>query len=217
MGWMPAPLDISVWHSLWAIEKKKDEGEFTPKTALFDFNVGYIGTVFLGIGFVCLGALVMYNSGETFSAAAGAFSSQLIDMYTTSLGSWSYIIIGIAAFTTMFSTTLTTLDASPRAMNQSIQLLSNGLQKNGYLFWILLLAAGTIFIFFFFSSGMGLLVKIATILSFLTAPFYAIINYRLISSKHTPKAWHPSKIMHVLSCCGIVFLIGFGIWYLTIL
>ncbi len=23
MGWMPAPLDISVWHSLWSIEKKK--------------------------------------------------------------------------------------------------------------------------------------------------------------------------------------------------
>ena len=23
MGWMPAPLDISIWHSLWAIEKKR--------------------------------------------------------------------------------------------------------------------------------------------------------------------------------------------------
>jgi len=23
MGWMPAPLDISIWHSLWALEKKK--------------------------------------------------------------------------------------------------------------------------------------------------------------------------------------------------
>jgi len=26
MGWMPAPLDISVWHSLWTIEKKKSDG-----------------------------------------------------------------------------------------------------------------------------------------------------------------------------------------------
>ena len=23
MGWMPAPLDISVWHSLWTTEKQK--------------------------------------------------------------------------------------------------------------------------------------------------------------------------------------------------
>ncbi len=217
MGWMPAPLDISVWHSLWAIEKKKDEGEFTPKTALFDFNVGYIGTVILGIGFVSLGALVMFNSDESFSAAAGVFSNQLIEMYTKSLGSWSYIIIGVTAFTTMFSTTLTTLDASPRAMSQTMQLLTNSSLKKGYLFWILLLAIGTILIFFFFDSGMGLLIKIATVLSFLTAPFYAIINYKLISSDHTPKLWQPSIFMHILSWLGILFLLGFGIWFLTIL
>ena len=217
MGWMPAPLDISVWHSLWAIEKKKGDADFSPKTALFDFNVGYLGTVVLGIGFVSLGALVMFNTGESFSAAAGVFSNQLIEMYTKSLGNWSYVIIGIAAFTTMFSTTLTTLDASPRAMNQSLQLLTSRPLKNGYLFWILLLAIGTILIFFFFDSGMGLLIKIATVLSFLTAPFYAIINYRLISSDHTPKSWQPSLFMHVLSWLGILFLVGFGIWYLTIL
>ncbi len=41
MGWMPAPLDISVWHSLWSIEKKKNM-EIKTKTALFDFNIGYI-------------------------------------------------------------------------------------------------------------------------------------------------------------------------------
>jgi len=215
MGWMPAPLDISVWHSIWAIEKRKEEGEFTPKTALFDFNVGYIGTVILGIGFVCLGALVMFNSGESFSPAAGVFSGQLINMYTQSLGNWSYIIIGIAAFTTMFSTTLTTLDASPRAMNHSIKLLFNKDQKNGYLLWILILTIGTICIFFFFASEMGLLIHIATVLSFLTAPFYAITNYKLISSKHTPKEWQPSKIMHILSWLGIVFLIGFSIYYLV--
>jgi len=64
---------------------------------------------------------------------------------------------------------------------------------------------------------MGMLIKIATILSFITAPFYAIISYWLISSKHTPKAWQPSKPMHVLSWLGITFLIGFSIWYLSTL
>lgn len=217
MGWMPAPLDISVWHSLWAIEKRKDDDEFNSKSALFDFNVGYISTIILGVGFVFLGCLVMFNSGETFSNAAGVFSNQLIEMYTTNLGNWAYIIIGIAAFTTMFSTTLTTLDASPRAMHKTSQLLFKNKFKKGYLFWILTLAIGTIVIFFVFASEMGLLVKIATVLSFLTAPFYAIINYKLISSKHTPKAAQPSLIMHVLSWLGILFLIGFSIWYLTIL
>ena len=34
---------------------------------------------------------------------------------------------------------------------------------------------------------MGTLVKIATILSFITAPFYAFFNFKLINSKHTLK------------------------------
>ncbi|MFK2820543.1 Nramp family divalent metal transporter [Flavobacteriaceae sp. LMIT009] len=217
MGWMPAPLDISVWHSLWAVEKRKDDKEFKSKTALFDFNVGYIGTVILGICFLLLGCLVMFGSGETFSNASGEFSGQLIDMYTSSLGEWAYILIGIAAFTTMFSTTLTCLDASPRAMDRTLELLFNRDYKRGYLAWLILLAIGTIGIFFFFASEMGLLVKIATILSFITAPFYAIINYKLISGKHTPKEFQPNTNMHILSWTGIIFLVGFSIYYLTTL
>ena len=108
MGWMPAPLDISIWHSIWVLEKGKNTTSFSAKTALFDFNIGYLGTIFLGVCFVLLGTMVLFNTGASLSDKASVFANQLIDMYTQSLGSWTYIIIGIAAFTTMFSTTLTT-------------------------------------------------------------------------------------------------------------
>lgn len=215
MGWMPAPLDISVWHSIWAVEKKKGENKFSPKTALLDFNIGYIGTIILGIAFLSLGYLVMYNTGETFSDKASVFSNQLIDLYTSTLGKWAFIIIGVAALTTMFSTTITTLDASPRAMTNSMELLLRKSFPRGYFLWILVLTIGTLVIFFAFISEMGLLIKIATILSFITAPFYAIINLRLITSKHTPKEWQPNLKLRILSWFGIAFLIGFSIWYLT--
>ena len=159
----------------------------------------------------------MFHSGEAFSSSASVFSSQLISMYTKNLGNWAYLIIGIAAFTTMFSTTLTTLDASPRAMSKTTTLLYKNASKLNYSFWITLLTIGTIFIFLFFASEMGLLIKVATILSFITAPFYAIINYILVSSKHTPKEWQPSIKMHVFSWLGILFLMGFSIWYLATL
>ena len=217
MGWMPAPLDISVWQSLWAIEKNKETKEYTPKSALFDFNIGYLSTIFIGVGFLMLGTFVMFNSGETFSNSAAVFSGQLINMYTNSLGNWAHYIIAIAAFTTMFSTTITTLDASPRAMNRTTELLFQKSSKYGYLIWLTILTIGTICIFFFLNSEMGLLIKIATILSFITAPFYAIINYKLISSIHTPSAWRPSMPLHVLSWLGIIFLTGFSIWYLSTL
>jgi Mn2+/Fe2+ NRAMP family transporter len=215
LGWMPAPLDISIWHSIWSVEKSKNTFiKITPKDAIFDFNVGYIGTLILGICFVLLGALVMYNSGETFSDKGGIFASQLINLYTKNLGDISYILIAAAAFTTMFSTTITTLDASPRAMNRSSKLLFDKEFKFGYWFWIIFLFVGTFIILQFYLADMGSLIKIATILSFLTAPFYATLNYVLITGKHTPKEHQPKLFTKVLSIIGIIFLVGFSIWFL---
>lgn len=217
MGWMPAPLDISIWQSLWALEKQKEQTNYDVKMSIFDFNIGFMAAIILGLGFISLGALVMFQSGETFSESASGFSNQLITMYSKNFGSWSYLIIGIAAFAAMFSTTLSTLDASPRSMDRTVHLLFGGDFKKGYVLWLILLVIGTTLIFFFLASEMGLLIKIATILSFLTTPFYAIANYRLISSKHTPEEWRPSFKLHILSCSGILFLIGFSVWYLTTL
>ena len=215
LGWMPAPLDISIWQSIWSLEKERATlKKTTTKQAIFDFNVGYLGTIFLAVCFVILGALVMYNSGESFSNKGDVFAGQLITLYTENLGNLAYVFIAIAAFTTMFSTTITTLDASPRTMAKANDLLFSEKIKLNYWFWILLLGIGTYIILRYFRNDMGLMVKIATILSFLTAPFYAILNFILISGKHTPKKYQPSIYMKILSVCGIIFLIGFSIWFL---
>jgi Mn2+/Fe2+ NRAMP family transporter len=217
LGWMPAPLDISIWQSIWSLEKERATlKKTTTKQAIFDFNIGYLGTIFLAVCFVILGALVMYNSGESFSNKGDVFAGQLITLYTKNLGNLAYVFIAIAAFTTMFSTTITTLDASPRTMTKANDLLFSEKIKLNYWFWILLLGVGTYIILRYFRDDMGLMVKIATILSFLTAPFYAILNFILISGKHTPKKYQPSIYMKILSICGIIFLIGFSIWFLLI-
>jgi Mn2+/Fe2+ NRAMP family transporter len=134
MGWMPAPLDVSVWHSLWTIEKQKTLSK-PPNKNMIDFKIGYLITLFLGVCFLSLGALVMFGSGQTFSNQGVTFSKQLIDLYTTNLGSGAFLIIALAAFTTMFSTTLTCLDASPRAMAKTSELLNFSFLKK-YTVWL---------------------------------------------------------------------------------
>ena len=215
MGWMPGPLDISVWHSLWSLEKKKRMHNLTVKQSLFDFNVGFLTTIVLGVCFVLLGALVMFDTGVGFSSSGGAFAQQLIALYTSSLGSGAYWVIGIAAFTTMFSTTLTTLDASPRAMAKTAQILQLPIVMSSYLFWILILLIGTCAVFFFLLSNMGALIQVATILSFITAPFYGLMNFLLVSGKHMPENHRPNGVMKAWSISGLVFLTGFTIWYLS--
>ena len=215
LGWMPTSLDISIWQSIWSVEKEKiSHQKITPKQAIFDFNVGYIGTIFLAACFLILGALVMHNSEQSFSNKGGVFAGQLIELYTKNLGNFAYVFIAIAALTTMFSTTITALDASPRAMSKANELLFPTKIKLNYWFWIVVLSLGTFIILKYFSDNMGLMVKIGTILSFLTAPFYAILNYILITGKHTPKEHRPSIYLKILSICGIIFLVGFSAWFL---
>ena len=214
LGWMPAPLDISIWHSIWTLEKNKSQqNKTTLKESLFDFNVGYIATTFLAICFVGLGALVMFDSGLEFSSKGGVFAGQLIELYTSNLGEAAYGLIAIAAFSTMLSTTITTLDASPRAMSKTIQLLFDRLDSS-YFLWLLILSIGTISIFLFLLSEMGKLVQIATVLSFITAPLYAFLNYRLVISKQMPEKFRPNKELRILSIIGLLFLSGFTLFYL---
>ena len=216
IGWMPAPLDISVWQSLWIIEKRKsntisfDEG-------IFDFNVGYFGTFILGICFLSLGALVMFGSSVGFSDVGSIFAGQFIELYTSTLGESVYPIIVIAAFTTMFSTTLTTLDASPRSMYKSSQLLFPKTNFLDYKFWLIILSIGTICIFSFLLDEMGTLVQIATVLSFITAPFYAYLNLKLVTSNLMPSKHKPSKTLINFSYVGLAFLTLFALVFLKII
>ena len=218
MGWMPAPMDISIWHSLWTIEKNKElSSKVTMKESLFDFNVGYWVTLILGTCFMGLGVFVMFGTGTEFSNQGGVFASQLINLYTSTLGTGVYFLIAIAAMTTMFSTTITTLDASPRAMNKTIELLYPKRKRNDYKLWLLILASGTISIFVFLLSEMGLLIRIATVLSFITAPFYAFLNFKLVRSDQLPKKDKPGKGLQILSILGLLFLTSFAVGYLLIL
>ena len=216
IGWMPAPLDISVWQSLWILEKKKTN-VINYHEGIFDFNVGYFGTFILGICFLSLGALVMYGSGTGFSDIGSVFARQFIELYTSTLGTTVYPIIVIAAFTTMFSTTLTTLDASPRSMHKSSQLLFPRLSFFNYKFWLIILSLGTICIFHFLLDEMATLVQIATVLSFVTAPFYAYLNLKLVTSDLMPSKYKPSRFLINFSYVGLVFLTLFALVFLNII
>jgi Mn2+/Fe2+ NRAMP family transporter len=220
VGWMPAPLDVPIWHSMWSLAKNVDKHEKTSvKDALLDFKIGYIGTAILAVCFLLLGSLVMYRSGETFSSSAGVFAGQLINMYTQSLGSWAYPIIAIAAFTTMFSTTLTVLDAFPRILREATYVIKNDPALHApkwYNIWLIITIAGALTILFGFLNNMKALVDLATTLSFVVAPFFAIMNYLVMKSDDIPTEHQPKGFINIMSIVGILFLTSFSIWFIVI-
>jgi len=220
IGWMPAPLDIAIWHSLWTVagmRSRKEGPNF--KRSMFDFKVGYWGTAFLALCFLLLGANVIYGSGTELSSSGVVYAGQLIDLYTSSIGSWSYYIIAIAALTTMFSTTLTCLDAMPRVLTEiSVGRIDESdegkvsYKRNIHRVFMGVIILGAVVLLSFFVSNMAQMVTIATSISFLTAPVLAYLGMR-VAAKHLPvNKW--SKGMWVIAWAGLVFLVLMSVYYL---
>ena len=215
MGWMPTALDISSWSSLWTVEKMKDK-TITVKDAKFDFNFGYIITAVLALVFLFLGAKVLYPSSIELSDTAVGFADQLLSVFTSTLGNWSFLIVGLAAFTIMFSTSLTVFDGYSRAVSHILKLL--GLkkisEKHIYRFILTLMAVVSLAIVYLFGSSLSFLVGLATTISFVIAPIVAIANLYVVKNKNFPIEEQPKARIFFLSIGGLIFLTGFSIVYL---
>lgn len=220
MGWMPAPIEVSVWPSLWMLERSKQTSHRpSMKETLMDFYVGYIGAAILALVFLSLGALIMYGTGEAFSNSGIVFSSQLVNLYVQALGSWSKIFIATACLITMFSTLITVMDAYPRVMSASILLLFPRISHRKdllYWFWVTFLSIGGILILVYFQNKMKTLIDIATILAFMAAPIFAFMNYKIIMSKSVPIELKPPKWLLRISYVGLIYLISFGLLYFVL-
>jgi Mn2+/Fe2+ NRAMP family transporter len=220
VGWMPAPIDISIWHSVWSSSKNKDLGKrISMKTALQDVHCGSWGTTFLAICFLSLGSLVLYATGEALADNSVQFSGQLVGIYTSNIGQWAFPFIALAAFTTMFSTLLTCLDAFPRTLRKSTKLVVSQLSlrifhRKLYWFWIVLTAVGTSTIVLYFLSSMRAMVDLATTISFVVAPILASLNFVAMNHVSVPESGRQPKWLKIFNLISIGLLSVFSIWFL---
>lgn len=224
VGWMPSAIDISVWSSLWTLAKNRVVG--TPASvahARLDFGIGYVGTGFLAFCFLILGAGVMFGLGAEFSGAGPVFSTQLVQLYSATLGAWMRPVVLVAVLTTMLSTSITVVDGFPRALERTVVNLlpghtdDRGVPSAGMLYWIALaaLALLTLLLLALFAGNLTTLVDFATIVSFLTAPVLGYLNLRAVTSADVAPEHRPTRRMLVLSWVGLALLGGTAAVYLV--
>lgn len=216
MGWMPIPLDASVWHSIWTKEKAvQNKQKISVKGAFADFNVGYLSAAFIGL----LGVLVMFGSGTSFSSNSVEFSSQLVELYGKTLGEWSKPLISVAAFVTMLSTVLTVTDAYPRVISELKNPEKDKPEDKKekwkiYRISIFIIPVLSLSILYFLSGSFTILVDFAAGLSFLSAPFLAWFNYRVVTGKQMPEKHRPGKSYRIFSLICFALLVVFNFVYL---
>jgi len=218
MGWMPTPVDASVFPSVWMQERRRQTGHKpTMRQALFDFKLGYFGSLVMAVAFLSLGALVMFGTGEPLAGSGVDFAAQFVSMYVSALGPWSRPVVMAAALITMLSTLLTVLDAYPRVLTVGCRVAwprAERLARAPYWAFLAVMVAGTLLIFEYLTSHMRTLVDAVATIAFLSAPLFGYLNYRVIFTAGLPKGSAPPLWLKVLSWTGLVFLIGFSILYL---
>lgn len=231
MGWMPMGVDMSAWHSIWTQERIKQTGYHpTLKETLVDFKIGYFITVALAIFFLTIGAKVIFGvvSPETIKGLSGlGYAQTLVSAFTEAIGSWSEIVISLAAFATMFGTALTLSDGYVRSMVRTLALLRTGKvegdeKKSNYLIWLILMFAGSFgLINWITREGSGVtfgdVMNLATGTSFVIAPLAAYFNYKIIFNKEVPESHKPSKALKALAQAGIIFLSIFTLGYFYVM
>jgi Mn2+/Fe2+ NRAMP family transporter len=194
------------------------------RESLFDFKLGYGFTLVLALMFLTIGAFSVYGSGVTLEGNATAFSNQLLGIFTTNIGEWSYYIFAVSAFGTIYGTLITIMDAFPRCFVRGLRVLKyaeiehspeqqNFLERY-YKLSLILVGTGGFALFYFSAASMIRLLDVVTIISFLTSPVIAFLNLRAIQSKAVPESFRPAAGMIWLAYAGLLALVIFSIYYL---
>ena len=225
LGWMPAGMEASTMNSIWTVEKARSTNYApTLKESLFDFNLGYGFTLFLALMFMTIGAYTVYGTGTVMDGNATQFSNKLLGVFTQNLGDWTYYIMAIAAFGTIYGTLITVLDAFPRCFVRGLRILKfDTLEKNeaqvtflatAYKWTLIIVGIGGFSLFYFSATSMLQLLGYVTIISFLLSPIIAFLNIRAIQSSSVPASHRPSPLMMGLAYVGLFALVAFAIYYL---
>ncbi len=227
LGWMPTGIDVSVWHSLWALERREAweaaanrsgraglRGSL--KVGLMDMRLGYGLSFILAVMFLSLGAEVLRPAGEVPAGAGVAIT--IARLYTDVLGGWTYPLFLTAAFFGMFSTAYGVLDGFPRAFRETLRRLGTrwgernepvGSSREGRVYWSFLFGSLALAVLeTLVLPDPLILVTIAAVTSFLLGPVQYVLNYLCVTRLISEPQLRPGPGLRIWAVLGITCMLG---------
>ncbi len=211
-GWMPTGTTAAVSISLWIKAKQERLGRaISIAEADLDFNVGYTTAIVTAMCFVTLGTLVLFINQAPLVGESAGFATQLISLFTLTLGEWGRPIISLAAITVMLTTLLALIDLLPRTSAAIVTRLgpekfTEDKQSGLYLGFIgvelLLLLAVLLTLMDSFTT----FIDLVTSMGFIVAPVISLLNHRAMFSADVPIEKQPGSILKNWSYITIVSL-----------
>ncbi|MDX1660193.1 MAG: Nramp family divalent metal transporter [Gemmatimonadota bacterium] len=232
LGWMPTGLDVSVWHSLWALERRDAWAERAEiqadddvgrkrvfGIARLDLGVGYGLSFVLATMFLILGVQVLRPTGTI--PQGGDVAVTIARLYTDVLGDWALIPFLTAAFFGMWSSTYGVMDGFPRAFSGTVHRLrtlsgpdrpadspavgADRADGAGPVYWAFLLVCLLLaLVEIVWLRDPVLLVTVAAVASFLLAPLTYALNHWCVTRYIPDPGLRPGPTLRWWSLIGIL-------------
>ncbi len=237
LRWMPTGLDVSVWHSLWALERRdawaerarvRSDDEAGRRRvfgiARVDLGIGYGLSLVLATMFLILGVQVLRPTGSI--PQGGDVAVTLARLYTEVLGDWALVPFLTAAFFGMWSSTYGVMDGFPRAFSGTVRRL-RALARDepdagpdsgeDRWYWVFLaVCLGLALAEIAWLRDPVLLVTIAAVASFLLAPLTYALNHWCVTRHIPDPTLRPDRLLRAWSIAGILVMTAATILFLAL-
>ncbi|MBW3660835.1 MAG: Nramp family divalent metal transporter [Gemmatimonadetes bacterium] len=239
LGWMPTGLDVSIWHSLWALERREawaeraglraeegdDHASRVFSIARADLAAGYGLSFVLALMFVVLGAAVLRPTGSI--PEGGEVAVTIARLYTDVLGDWALRPFLLAAFFGMWSSTYGVMDGFPRAFSATVRRLRSLERESrpdlpespmedrwywSFLAVCLVLALAEIA----WLRDPVLLVTVAAVASFLISPITFALNYWCVTRDLAEPGLRPGRWLRWWAVAGILCMTAASALFLAL-
>jgi Mn2+/Fe2+ NRAMP family transporter len=218
LGWMPTGIDVSIWHSLWTLEKHRDLNSVETfgrrweifRMSLIDMRVGYILSFVVASVFLLLAGVYLHGTSDKIDGAE--FARSLAKIYTDNIGYWMYFVFMVAAFSAMYSTVYAVMDGFSRSFAETASTLFPKIRAKWRmkLYWIFALftAAFAILILVAFKgkNPVALVLDVA-LLSLCIAPLYYGLNYYCVTRLIKDERFRPKISARLVALAGIAVVL----------
>jgi len=212
VGFMPTPTDASVLQSLWTCAKAGSEGVMpSSEESRLDYNTGYTVSVVLALCFLILGTGLMHDTGVEMATSNGGFAAQLIQLFTATIGGWSFPFISTAAIFVMMTTLFTVVDGMTRIVAGIIEESRAAPSKEAgrqklYNIAIIPLCLAAVVVIATMMKSFAAFIDMTSVLVFAVSPILAFLNHRAITSDRVPVELQPNALLRNWSLISAIIL-----------
>lgn len=218
-GWMPLPMAVSAFQSVWIREKRKLMGdEFSRKDVEFDLNLSWCLTLVLAICFVIMGTAILFQSGTAAPASSPEFAALLFSIFTDLAGDWIYPLIAAAGIVVIWSTLFAIVDAAPRLCDRLYHEIrgDDASAPSLYRVFLVILVLCVTLVVTVFLGDFTTFIDFSAGTGFLVAPAFAWFNYKAIRLPEVADQYQPGAGMLIWHWIAFTAFLLFAVLFFII-